>query len=68
MHSPHTHTHTHTHIHTHTHTHFHTHTHTHTYAHTHTHRVVYQGSGMEEKVFEKRKFFKEDIKALTEVE
>ena len=29
---------------------------------------MYQGNGPEEKVFEKRKFFKEDLKELTEVE
>ena len=36
--------------------------------HTHTHRVLYQGNGTEEKFFEKRKVFKEDLKELTEVE
>ena len=42
--------------------------HTHTHARTHhTHRVVYQGNGIEEQVFEK-KGFKEDLKELIEVE
>ena len=35
--------------------------------HTHTNTVVYQGNGTEEKVFEKRKVFMEDLKELTEV-
>ena len=33
-----------------------------------TERVVYQGNWAEEKVFEKRKVFNEDLKELTEVE
>ena len=41
-------------------------------AHTHTHTQVayqgYQGNETEEKVFKKRKVFKEDLKELTEVE
>ena len=41
-------------MHTHTHTHIHTHTHTHT-------AVAYQGNETEEKVFKKRKVFKEDL-------
>ena len=71
--------HTHTHAPTQTHTctdacaHTHTHTHacarTHTHTHTHTHTpVAYQGNETEEKVFKKRKVFKEDLKELTEVE
>ena len=36
-----------------------------THTHTHTHRVVYQGNKTEEKVFKKRKVFKEDLKELT---
>ena len=41
-----------------------------TYAHTHTesHIMIYQGNETEEKVFKKRKVFKEDLKELTEVE
>ena len=55
----------------------HTLTDLHTYAqacvcartHTHTHTpVAYQGCETEEKVFEKRKVFKEDLKELTGVE
>ena len=51
----------------------HTRTHTHrlarTRARTHTHTpVAYQGNETEEKVFKKRKVFKEDIKELTEAE
>ena len=42
-----------------THTHIHKHTHTHT--RTERERVVYQGNGTEEKVFKKRKVFKEDF-------
>ena len=62
--------HTHTHAHTQTRTrtrartHTHTHTHTHTYTHTHT-PVAYQGNQgneTEDKVFKKRKVFKEDLK------
>ena len=51
-----------------------THTHTHTYTHTHTHThtpIAYlgnQGNETEEKVFKKRKVFKEDLKELIEVE
>ena len=41
--------------------------HTHTHPHTHT-PVAYQGNETEEKVFKKRKVFKEDLKELTEVE
>ena len=44
--------------------------HTHTHTHTHT-PVAYQGNPgneTEEKVFKKRKVFKEDLKELTEVE
>ena len=53
------------------HTHMHTDLHTHVRTHTHTHTVPYQGNQgneTEEKVFKKRKFFKEDLKELTEVE
>ena len=59
--------------HTHTHTHArmrvgaHACTHTHTHTHTHT-PVAYQGNEAEEKVFKKRKVFKEGLKGLTEVE
>ena len=53
------------------HTHTHTHTHARTHARTHTSRI-YQGNQAndetEEKVFKKRKVFKEDLKELTEVE
>ena len=58
---------THTHAHTHSHrlTHVCTHTHTHTHAHT---PIAYQGNETEEKVFKKRKVFKEDLKELTEAE
>ena len=56
----------------HTHARAHTHTRTHTHTHTHTHTpVAYQGNQgneTEEKVFKKRKVFKEDLKELTEVE
>ena len=38
------------------------------HTHTHTHTVVYQGNGTDEKVLEKRKVFKEDLKEPTEVE
>ena len=58
------HTHASTRAHAHTHTHSHTHTHTRTHTHTHT-PVAYQGNGTEEKVFKKRKVFKEDLKELT---
>ena len=47
-----------------------THTHTHIYIYTHT-PVAYWGNQdneTEEKVFKKRKVFKEDLKELTEVE
>ena len=33
-----------------------------------THTVVYQGNGSEEKVFKKRKVFKENLKELAEVD
>ena len=52
------------------HTHTHTQTRTRTHKHTHT-PVTYQGNQdteTEEKVFKKRKVFKEDLKELTEVE
>ena len=55
---------------THTHTCKHTHRPTRTRMHTHTHThkpVTYQGNEMEEKVFKKRKVFKEDLKEPTEV-
>ena len=35
--------------------------------HTQTHTFVSQGNGTEEKVFEKRKIWKKDLKELTEV-
>ena len=59
----------HTHASKHTHMHAHTHARTHacTHAHTHTHTLESQDNGTEEKVFEKRKVFKEDLKELTEV-
>ena len=56
------HTHTRTHIHRLAHTHARTHTHTHTHTHT---SVAYQGNKTEEKLFLKRKVFKEDSKELT---
>ena len=43
------------------------HTHTHMRTNTHMHRVVYQGNGMEEKAFKKRKVFKEDLKEVTDI-
>ena len=47
----------------------HTHTHTHRLTHAHIHTpVTYQGNETEEKVFKKRKVFKEDLKELTEVD
>ena len=50
----------------------HTRTHLHTHARAHTHSQVayqgYQGNETEEKVFKKRKVFKEDLKELTEAE
>jgi len=50
------------------HAHMHAHTDSHTYR-THTFTPVgYQGNETEEKVFKKRKVFKEDLKELTEVE
>ena len=49
------------------HTPTHAHTETHTLMHTHT-PVAYQGNETEEKVFKKRKVFKEDLKEVTEVE
>ena len=61
-----THTRTHTDLHTHARTHARTRTHTHTHT-----SVAYQGNQVnetEEKVFKKRKVFKEDLKELTEVE
>ena len=67
----HTHAHTHRLTHARTGTHIHTHTNAHTHTHTHTHTVAYQGNQgnkTEEKVFKKRKVFKEDFKELTEVE
>ena len=56
------HTHRHAHTQTRIHTHACTHIHTHTYTHT---PVAYQGNETEEKVFKKRKVFKEDLKELT---
>ena len=57
------------HMHTCTHTHVQTHTCTHTQIRTHTHTpVAYQGNQgneTEEKIFKKRKVFKEDLKELT---
>ena len=56
-----------------THTDSHTHARTHARTHTHTHTDIpvayqgYQGNETEEKVFKKRKVFKEDLKELTEV-
>ena len=65
-------THTHTHTTTHIfkvwcmqHTYTHTRTHARTHAHTHAHTVVYQGNGTEERVFEKRTVWGEDLKELT---
>ena len=55
--------HTHTHAHTDSHTHARAHTYTHTHTHTHT-PVAYHGNQdneTEEKVFKKRKVFKEDL-------
>ena len=49
------------------HTHRLAHTHTHTNTHTYT-PVIYQGNETEEKIFKKRKVFKEDLKELTEVQ
>ena len=45
----------------------HTHTHAHIYTHTQT-PVAYQRNETGEKIFFKRKVFKEDLKGLTEVE
>ncbi len=60
------------HAHTHAHTQIRTRTHTHTHTHTHTNTPVayqgFQGNETEEKVFKKRKVFKEDLTELTEVE
>ena len=43
--------------------------HTQTCTHTHTHTpVTHEGNQTEEKVFKRRKVFKEDFKELTEVE
>ena len=53
--------------HAHTHTHRLAHARAHTHTHTHT-PVACQGNETEEKVFKKRKVFKEDLKELTEVE
>ena len=50
----------HAHTQTHTHARMRACTHTRTHTHTHTHTHVSQGNGTEEKVFEKRKVFKED--------
>ena len=59
-------------MHTHARTHTDSHTHTGVCTHKHTHTpVAYQGNQgneTEEKVFKKRKVFKEDLKELTEVE
>ena len=66
----HTHARTHRLAHARTRAHAHTHTHTHTHTYTHT-PVAYQGNQgneTEEKVFKKRKVFKEDLKEPTEVE
>ena len=41
---------------------------THTHTHTHTPVAYCQGNEAEEKVFKKRKVFKEGLKGLTEVE
>ena len=61
--------HAHTHAHTETHTRTRTRVHMHTQTHTHTHTPVpYQGNETEQKIFKKRKVFKEDLKELTEVE
>ena len=51
-------------MHTRTHAHTQTRTRTHTRTHTYT-PVAYQGNETEEKVFKKRKVFKEDVKELT---
>ena len=57
------------HTHTHSYTETRTRTHAHAYTHTVTHTLVaYQGNETEEKVFKKRKVFKEDLKEMTEVE
>ena len=48
----------------HTHTHIHTHTYTHTRARTHARTQAPQGRWTEEKVFEKRKVFREDLNEL----
>ena len=52
---------------THARTHACTHTHSLTHSHSHT-SVGHQGNETEEKVFKKRKVFKEDLKEQTEVE
>ena len=65
------HAHMHTHTDSHMHARAHTYTHTQMHTHTHTHTVTYQGNQgnkTEEKVFKKRKVFKEDLKELTKVE
>ena len=55
-----------THTHARTYIDSHTHTRAHTLTHTHTHTsVAYQGNKTEEKLFLKRKVFKEDLKELT---
>ena len=68
-------THARTHTDSHTQARAHTHKHTHTLTHSlflsppHTHTpVAYQGNETEEKVFKKRKVFKEDLKEVTEGE
>ena len=67
--NPHSHARTHTDSHTHARAHTHTDSLTHTHTHTHTHTpVAYQGNETEEKVFKKRKVFKEDLKEVTEAE
>jgi len=43
------------------------HTPMHAHTHTRTHTLESQDHGTEEKVFEKKKVFKEDLKELTEV-
>ena len=53
--------------HTHANTEPHTYARACTYTHAHT-PVAYRGNETEEKVFKKKKVFREDLKALTEVE
>ena len=65
------HTHACTHTDSHTHARKHTDSRTHARVHTHKHAhtpVAHQGNETEEKVFKKRRVFKEDLKELTEVE